>query len=254
MNRVQYLHSVHDYFKQLNGSSYSLYVLCNNPQSLHFCILYSLYSQSDEFWIFMKKLLQGAALPFIIFTSGILLLGCNQAAEQSRQQQETQQTESTQASDPALEQKTEVINKSSDDLKSGNLFYIARDVADVQLKTGDYIEKLQQTQSDLQQAVQSKDHVVLQQTVKDLSRELQGFNTALISLDLKSQEIDGLRQQVLQSNQQLLNSSLLNGDLDISKVDFNKIEQQMNNIQMDMLKLASMMIPNSKNTASSEQS
>ncbi|KAF1026417.1 MAG: hypothetical protein GAK29_01265 [Acinetobacter bereziniae] len=123
----------------------------------------------------MKKLLKGAALPFIIFTSGILLLGCNQAAEQSRQQQDTQQTESTQASDSALEQKTEVINKSSDDLKSGNLFYIARDVADVQLKTGDYIEKLQQTQSDLQQAVQSKDHVVLQQTVKDLDPRATGL-------------------------------------------------------------------------------
>ncbi|MFE8306148.1 hypothetical protein V4C87_19555, partial [Acinetobacter baumannii] len=135
----------------------------------------------------MKKLLQGAVLPFIIFTSGILLLGCNQAAEQSHQQQDTQQTESTQASDSALEQKSEVPHKSAEDLKSGNLFYIARDVADVQLKTGDYIEKLQQTQSDLQQAIQSKDHVVLQQTVKDLSRELQGFNTALISLDLKSQ-------------------------------------------------------------------
>lgn len=202
----------------------------------------------------MKKLLQGAVLPFIIFTSGILLLGCNQAAEQSRQQQDTQQTESTQASDSALEQQSEVTHKSSEDLKSGNLFYIARDVADVQLKTGDYMEKLQQTQSNLQQALQSKDHVVLQQTVKDLSRELQGFNTALISLDLKSQEIDGLRQQVLQSNQQLLNSALLNGDLDISKVDFKKIEQQMNNIQMNMLKLASMMIPNSKDTASSEQS
>ncbi|MFW1801572.1 hypothetical protein ACG9YX_16270 [Acinetobacter nematophilus] len=199
----------------------------------------------------MKKLLQGAVLPFIIFTSGILLLGCNQAVEQSRQQQEF---ESNETSDQALNSKSEVIHKTSEDLKSGNLFYIARDVADVQLKTGDYIEKLQQTQSDLQQAVQSKNSIVLQQTVKDLSRELQGFNTALISLDLKSQEIDGLRQQVLQSNQQLLNSALLNGDVDISKVDFKKIEQQMNNIQMDMLKLASMMIPNSKDTASSEQS
>lgn len=199
----------------------------------------------------MKKLLQGAVLPFIIFTSGILLLGCNQAVEQSRQQQEF---ESNETSDQALNSKSEVIHKTSEDLKSGNLFYIARDVADVQLKTGDYIEKLQQTQSDLQQAVQAKNSIVLQQTVKDLSRELQGFNTALISLDLKSQEIDGLRQQVLQSNQQLLNSALLNGDVDISKVDFKKIEQQMNNIQMDMLKLASMMIPNAKDTASSEQS
>ena len=204
----------------------------------------------------MKKLLQGAVLPFVIFISGMLLLGCNQAAEQSRQQDDAQAIETAQMSENTSDSNNnnQSTAKSTEDLKQGNMFYIARDVANVQLKTGDYVEKLQQTQANLQQAIQSQNQAELQQSVKTLTRELQGFNTALISLDLKSQEIDGIRQQVLQANKQVLNSALLNGDLDISKVDFKKIEQQMNTIQLDMLKLAGMIIPRSNTEQASEQS
>ena len=203
----------------------------------------------------MKKLLQGAVLPFVIFISGMLLLGCNQAAEQSRQQDDAQAIETAQMSENTSDSNNnnQSTAKSTEDLKQGNMFYIARDVANVQLKTGDYVEKLQQSQSNLQQAIQSQNQNELQQSVKTLTRELQGFNTALISLDLKSQEIDGIRQQVLQANKQVLNSALLNGDLDISKVDFKKIEQQMNTIQLDMLKLAGMMIPGSNTEQATEQ-
>lgn len=197
----------------------------------------------------MKKLLQGAVLPFVIFTSGILLLGCDQAAPPSQQEQQTSQSETIHAE---RNHSNESQQKNVEDLKQGNMFYIARDVANVQLKTGNYVEKLQQAQSDLQQAIETKNQAELQNTVQTLTRELQGFNTALISLDLKSQEIDGIRQQVLQANKQVLNSSLLNGDLDISKVDFKKIQQQMNNIQTDMLKLAGMMIPTTENDKSSQ--
>ena len=204
----------------------------------------------------MKKLLQGAVLPFVIFISGMLLLGCNQAAEQSRQQDDAQAIETAQMSENTSDSNNnnQSTAKSTEDLKQGNMFYIARDVANVQLKTGDYVEKLQQTQANLQQAIQSQNQAELQQSVKTLTRELQGFNTTLISLDLKSQEIDGIRQQVLQANKQVLNSALLNGDLDISKVDFKKIEQQMNTIQLDMLKLAGMMIPGSNTEQATEQS
>ena len=203
----------------------------------------------------MKKLLQGAVLPFVIFISGMLLLGCNQAAEQSRQRDDAQAIETAQMSENTSDSNNnnQSTAKSTEDLKQGNMFYIARDVANVQLKTGDYVEKLQQSQSNLQQAIQSQNQAELQQSVKTLTRELQGFNTALISLDLKSQEIDGIRQQVLQANKQVLNSALLNGDLDISKVDFKKIEQQMNTIQLDMLKLAGMMIPGSNTEQTTEQ-
>jgi len=201
----------------------------------------------------MKKLLQGALLPFVMFTSGILLLGCNPPIEQSKQQ-DAEQTESTQVESNQQDQ-DQSTPKSHGNLKQGNVFYIARDVADVQLKTGNYVEKLQSIQSDLQQAIDSKDQVELQQTVKSLSRELQGFNTALISLDLKSKEIDGVRQQVLQANKQVLNSAFLNGDLDVSKLDFKKIQKQMDNIQTDMMKLAGMvMLSAGSDESSSSQS
>ncbi|RZG45389.1 hypothetical protein [Acinetobacter wuhouensis] len=205
----------------------------------------------------MKKLLQGAVLPFIIFTSGVLLLGCNQPIEQSRQHDDSQiesaqnnHSQNEQSQDLASTDHDQATHKNTADLKQGNMLYIARDVADMQLKTGNYVEKLQQAQTELQQAIESKDHLQLQQTVKDLTRQLQGFNTALISLDLKTQEIDNIRQQVLSANKQVLNSSLLNGDLDISKVDFNKIEKQMDLIQTDMMKLAGMVLL----SAGSEQS
>ncbi|MEG0488896.1 MAG: hypothetical protein RR575_13320 [Acinetobacter sp.] len=202
----------------------------------------------------MKKLLQGAVLPFVIFTSGILLLGCDQTAPPSQQEQQSEQSSQSETIHSERNHSSESQQKNVEDLKQGNMFYIARDVANVQLKTGNYVEKLQQAQSDLQQAIETKDPAELQTTVQTLTRELQGFNTALISLDLKSQEIDGIRQQVLEANKQVLNSSLLNGDMDISKVDFKKIEQQMNNIQTDMLKLAGMMIPTSDTNQQSDQS
>ena len=200
----------------------------------------------------MKKLLQGAILPFVIFTSGILLLGCDQAAPPSQQEQQAEQSSQSEITHSDRNHSSESQQKNIEDLKQGNMFYIARDVANVQLKTGNYVEKLQQAQSDLQQAIETKDQAELQNTVQTLTRELQDFNTALISLDLKSQEIDGIRQQVLQANKQVLNSSLLNGDLDISKVDFKKIQQQMDNIQTDMLKLAGMMIQTTENDKSSQ--
>ena len=204
----------------------------------------------------MKKLLQGALLHFVIFTSGMLLLGCNQAAEPQERTEQFEQTETPQSKSHtnnslATEVETEAAQvQNNENLKSGNMFYIARDVADVQLKTGDYIEKLQQAQSDLQAAIDSKDPQQLQETAKNLSRELQGFNTALISLDLKSQEIDSMRQQVLSTNKQVLNAPLLNGEVDFSKIDFDKIEKQMGTIQSEMLKLAGMMIPKNESSNS----
>ena len=189
----------------------------------------------------MKKLVQGALLPFVIFTSGILLLGCEPSPEQSNYQNSNAKASSEQGHSDH-ENQTDVTQTQSE-LKSGNMFYIARDVADVQFKAGGYVEKLTQAQADLQNAIESKDQNELQNTVKTLSQELQGFNKALISLDLKSQEIDDIRQHVLQSNKELLNSALLNGNIDVSKINIKQFEQQVGNIQTEMLKLAAMLIP-----------
>ena len=62
-------------------------------------------------------------------------------------------------------------------------------------------------------------------------------------MNLKSQEIDSIRQNILHANQQVLATPLLNGNIDLNQLDFKKIEQQMGSIQTEMIKLAGMMIP-----------
>ena len=206
----------------------------------------------------MQKLFQSALLPMVIFSSGLLLSGCDQspqanmAEDEQTDSQDIRASESTRSSNTATDSEASRERQRAStqtEFKSGNMFYIARDVANVQLKTGDYVEKLQDTQSELQHAIDTKDQQQLQDTAQDLSRELRGFNTALISLELKSQEIDSIRQQVIRANTQMLKSSFLNGDVDISKVDLKKIEKQLNSIQMDMLKLVSMVIPQNQNSS-----
>ena len=194
----------------------------------------------------------------VILSSVLLLSGCDQSPQSNMAEDEQTDNQDIRASESTRSNNTATDSEASrerqrastqTEFKSGNMFYIARDVANVQLKTGDYVEKLQDTQSELQHAIDTKDQQQLQDTAQDLSRELRGFNTALISLELKSQEIDSIRQQVIRANTQMLKSSFLNGDVDISKVDLKKIEKQLNSIQMDMLKLVSMVIPQNQNSS-----
>ena len=184
----------------------------------------------------MKKFIQKAVLPFAIFSTGILLGGCEQASEP-----QSDDIQTTQSADVALNQPTETT--ATADLKSGNMFYMVRDVADMQLKAGDYVAQLKQTQNELQTAINDKDQQQLQATAKTLQQQLTGFNQALTSLNIKSQEIDSIRQNILHANQQVLATPLLNGNIDLNQLDFKKIEQQMGSIQTEMIKLAGMMIP-----------
>jgi len=184
----------------------------------------------------MKKFIQKAVLPFAIFSTGILLSGCEQASEP-----QSDDIQTTQSADVALNQPTGTTDTA--DLKSGNMFYMVRDVADMQLKAGDYVAQLKQTQNELQTAINDKDQQQLQATAKTLQQQLTGFNQALTSLNLKSQEIDSIRQNILHANQQVLATPLLNGNIDLNQLDFKKIEQQMGSIQTEMIKLAGMMIP-----------
>jgi hypothetical protein len=186
-------------------------------------------------WV-MKKFIQKAVLPFAILSTGILLSGCEQASEP-----QSDDIQTTQSADVALNQPTKTT--ATADLKSGNMFYMVRDVADMQLKAGDYVAQLKQTQNELQTAINDKDQQQLQATAKTLQQQLTGFNQALTSLNLKSQEIDSIRQNILHANQQVLATPFLNGNIDLNQLDFKKIEQQMGSIQTEMIKLAGMMIP-----------
>lgn len=192
----------------------------------------------------MKKFIQNALAPIVILSAGLLLIACEPMPESSAE--EMQMTESD---DVLIKASNDTAKTSSAEVKSGNMFYIVRDVADMQLKTGEYVNQLKNTQTDLQSAINDKDQQQLQATAHTLQQQLTDFNQALRGLNLKSQEIDSIRQEIMRSNQQVLATPLLNGAVDFSQVDFKKIERQMSNIQMEMLKLASMMIPQSQNTA-----
>lgn len=183
----------------------------------------------------MKKLLQNLVLPFALFSSGILLIGCEQATELNQQDIQTESSEQHQSANTQSPEKAE--------LKSGNMLYIVRDVADMQLKAGEYVTQLQETQNDLQAAIEQHDQQQLQDAAAALQQQLTGFNNALNGLNLKTQEINDIREKLLSANQQVLDSPFLNGQVDFSQVDFKKMQQQMGTIQSEMLKLASMMIP-----------
>lgn len=180
----------------------------------------------------MKKLLQGALLPFGIFVAAISLFGCNQATEQ-----DTQTANSTD-----VEEHNPSHNNPETELKNGNMIYVVRDVADMQLKAGDYVQQLKQTQTDLEQALTDKDQQALQTSVNALHQQLTDFNRALNSLDLKSQEVESIRQNIMSTNQQVLDLPYLNGKVDLQSVDLHKIEQQMTSVQTEMLKLAKMLL------------
>ena len=195
----------------------------------------------------MKKFIQNVVSPFVMFSAGILLIGCEQA--NSPDSTEDQTSQSSEVSEQVSESATDSAETSKAELKSGNMFYIVRDVADMQLKAGDYVEQLKQTQTDLETAINDKDQQQLQSTAKTLKQQLTGFNQPLTGLNLKSQEIDSIRQNIMQANQQALATPLLNGDVDLSQVDFKKIEKQMGSIQMEMIKLAGMMIPQGQDEA-----
>ena len=192
----------------------------------------------------MKKSIQNALAPIVILSAGLLLIACEPMPESSAEEMQT-----TESDDVLIKASNDTAKTSSADVKSGNMFYIVRDVADMQLKAGEYVNQLKNTQTDLQSAINDKDQQQLQATAHTLQQQLTDFNQALRGLNLKSQEIDSIRQEIMRSNQQVLATPLLNGAVDFSQVDFKKIERQMSNIQMEMLKLASMMIPQSQNTA-----
>lgn len=185
----------------------------------------------------MSKILANAVLPFALFSSGILLMGCDQAVEAPAEQADT----TTSDLKPASQQQSSAAQT---ELKSGNMFYIVRDVADLQLKAGSYVEQLKQTQTELQTAVEAKDTQQLQSTATQLQQQLSSFNQVLGNLNLKSQEIDQIRDNIMTANQQALASPLLNGQVDFSQVNLKKIESQMVNVQSEMVKLAGLLIQN----------
>jgi len=188
-----------------------------------------------------KQILQNSVLPFALFAGALSLLGCDQVSAPASYTEKPEQQDV--AEEQTVVSENTEVQQSSADLKSGNMFYIVRDVADLQLKAGDYVTQLKQTQTELETAVSEKDTSQLQSAAMQLQQQLKGFNQTLSGLNLKSQEVDQVRSNLMNANQQALASPFLNGQMDFSQVDFQKLEKQMGNIQSEMIKLAAMMIP-----------
>jgi len=184
----------------------------------------------------MQKLIKKPLNLLLLSIIGISLYACDASNNQ------TTPATTTADSTPSPSSSESVVP-----LKTGNLLYIIRDVADMQLKTGDYLAQLKQSQASLQQAIQDQDQPQLQQTITTLSQQLKQLDRALNGLNLKSQEVENIRQQVLQVSQQALSTPLFNGQTDLTKVDFKQVQQQLTHIQTDMLQLASLVIPSTEN-------
>ncbi|MFK4051270.1 hypothetical protein [Acinetobacter venetianus] len=196
----------------------------------------------------MDKFSIKAFLSSMTLLSAFALTGCDQAPQEDRTNTQ---------SEHATEQNIidEIIQSSSaqdtQNLSKGNMLNIARDIAKLQLETDDYIALLKQSQNSLEQAIQNKNVQQLKATTGDLNQELHGLHDTLLSLNLKSNEIDQIRQNLLVANQQLLNMPLLHGQFDLAKINFEQIEKQLNTIQMDMVKLASLVLNSTNSTQNS---
>jgi hypothetical protein len=196
----------------------------------------------------MDKFSIKALLSSMTLLSAFALTGCDQAPQEDHTNIQSEQAIEQNMSD-------EIIQSSSaqdtQNLSKGNMLNIARDIAKLQLETDDYIALLKQSQNSLEQAIQNKNVQQLKATSGDLNQELHGLHDTLLSLNLKSNEIDQIRQNLLVANQKLLNMPLLHGQFDLAKINFEQIEKQLNTIQMDMVKLASLVLKSTNNTQNS---
>ena len=190
----------------------------------------------------MENLSIKTTLSAMTLVATFTLTGCDQVShdnEQVEQESEFEQPATTANQDNS----TEIIKaQDTQNLSHGNMLNIARDIAKLQLETDDYLVLLKQSQSSLEQAIQDQNVQQLQNTTGELKQELYGLHDTLLSLNLKSNEVDQIRQSLLTANQQLLSMPLLHGQLDIAQLDFAKIEKQFNTIQMDMVKLATLVL------------
>lgn len=179
-----------------------------------------------------------------LLAASFLLTACNQTPPENSYLEKNSEFEQPSVRDGEKEMMSKATISEEENLSNGNMLNIARDIAKLQLETDDYVALLKQSQSSLEQAIQEQNVQQLQNTTGELKQELHGLHDTLLSLNLKSNEVDQIRQSLLTANQQLLSMPLLHGQLDIAQLDFAKIEKQFNAIQMDMVKLATLVLGN----------
>lgn len=188
----------------------------------------------------MKHLLINSAMPFALFVGALSLLGCDQISAPASH---------TEAPDLSTTQSLDTQNL---ERASGNMLYIVRDVADLQSASGEHLAQLQKTQLAFQTAVDQQNNEQVQHVAQQLQQQLISFNSTLDHLNLKSQEIEKIRQSIQQANHQVLSSQLFSKDIDLTQIDIKQLEQQMGNVQNEMLKLGSMLLKDTVNNIQTE--
>lgn len=192
----------------------------------------------------VAKLSTKVILTAFTFATVFIFVGCDQVPQENEENQQKTEIEKT-ITDSG---NTQTISEKVQNLSDGNMLNIAYDIAKLQIETDNYITALKQSQLDLQQAIQDKNIESLDSMTNNLKQELNGLRDVLLSLNLKSGEVDQIRQSLLAANQQLLNMPLLQGQVDLSKIDFAQVEKQLNTIQMDMVKLATLLLGNNSDS------
>ena len=193
----------------------------------------------------MLLFLSRTGLPLLLCSSAIFLAGCDQTSDldssENSQVKTSDQSHDVPASD--AESKT----------PQSNWFYLIRDIADLQLKVGEDMQKLQQTQTQLENALKQRDPETLQKTVETFKTQLTNFNAGLHELQLKSPEIENLRQKLITSNQQILDSDVLQHQLNLKKEDIAALQKQLASLHTDILKLTTLLLnpPSDKSSTSS---
>ncbi|WP_288382928.1 hypothetical protein [uncultured Acinetobacter sp.] len=194
-----------------------------------------------------------AKFSLLVLSCSILFVGCDQQPDAESTAREQSMTSANQDNMPIDNQGSDDALNNEERSSTTNLFYLLRDAADLQLKVGQAMQKLQATQSQLETALQEQDPQAAQQTLSHFKTQLTQFNDNLNQLQLKSPEVEKLRQQLINTNEQLLQSDLFQQTLNWKKQDIVAIQHQLNTLQTEMLKLAALIV-NPNSTASSTDS
>lgn len=175
----------------------------------------------------LRTLFYQAVLPFLLFSGALLIMGCHPPSSE----QETEELSST------LEQ---AKMQSSVTPVAGNVFYIMHDVAELQLKVGDPLRDFMQQRDTLAQALHTQDVTTLNAERIALAEHIQQLQQDLTALELKSQEVHAVRQQLLHTLADVGQTPWLNSTTPITTQDLDALQQQFKQLQTTMLSLAEM--------------
>lgn len=173
-----------------------------------------------------------AILPVFLFSSAVLALGCQPITtpEEDTTPKEETITEHESVDDQVMQSKAPPV--------AGNVFYMMRDVAEVQLKVGDNISSLQQQSEAFSDALNSQNLTVAQTQRNELASQLRTLHNNLTQIELRSQEVSQLRDHMLKTTDDLLASKWLNSAITLNEKDLKQLQAELLQIQNNMLNIA----------------